>query len=391
MKSTYTIKLFGGFFHPQKRDRNGTPFGSFPNGAIFKYSSQSLNQGAQGRTKSIIVYTPDHKAHFRVVEKSSDNNHDNDPNHAITREINLNRHFDPNCRQILQIIHRDQTQQFFTAYYSAYQEGGDLDKHQQYIYTQYNNKNIAAFIFIFDIMQETTTALCSLHNYSHITHNDIKPANILLNKIGKPLLADFGCAYLNKEQPAPQYGTVNFSAPELFQKVNRFTQEILEDSDKSDIYSLGVTIAYLIFNKLSLKEIGFGYVLPPALSSDTTTLIQLQSWGQYYANSTQAKNARNAASYLKNVCLSDSKFEIEARVSTLLEALVLFMQLPVDERPNNLELKEYLNRVAHYFDALKISYKEEYNNFISLLVEREKLETTGVVHKHTMEQRGIKC
>ncbi|MEM8719670.1 MAG: serine/threonine-protein kinase [Cyanobacteria bacterium P01_G01_bin.39] len=75
-----------------------------------------------------------------------------------------------------------------------------------------------------------------------ILHHDIKPENILLDEVLNTYLIDFGFSRLeNYENAASSLfkGTPGFIAPE----------QILKPTLASDIYSLGVTLVYLLTNK----------------------------------------------------------------------------------------------------------------------------------------------
>lgn len=71
---------------------------------------------------------------------------------------------------------------------------------------------------------------------NNILHRDIKSLNVLLKK-GQAKLSDFGLSRIKKESNSTQgssVGTVQWMAPELFERKPHYTQ-------KSDIYSLGMT------------------------------------------------------------------------------------------------------------------------------------------------------
>ena len=89
-----------------------------------------------------------------------------------------------------------------------------------------------------------TKVLLSALEYIHkqkFAHLDIKPANILIDRHGRPKLADFGISRFidNTTNTASQRaGTAMFMAPEI-------TSRNYYDPFAADIYSLGVTLYYL--------------------------------------------------------------------------------------------------------------------------------------------------
>lgn len=89
---------------------------------------------------------------------------------------------------------------------------------------------------------QTITALEYLHTHG-ICHRDIKPSNILIDKNGHLKLADFGLSDNCYGYSKSYSGTKFYMAPEIFDKrpYNPF---------KADVWSLGITIYYMMFQKL---------------------------------------------------------------------------------------------------------------------------------------------
>lgn len=93
------------------------------------------------------------------------------------------------------------------------------------------------------IIVSVLDALLYLHETMLISHNDIKPDNILLDNILKPeesivKLSDFGFASL-LFSPKSGCGTMHYMAPELFQSEGYC-------SDKTDMYSFAMTVYSLV-------------------------------------------------------------------------------------------------------------------------------------------------
>jgi len=77
-----------------------------------------------------------------------------------------------------------------------------------------------------------------------VIHRDIKPANILINRYGRPFLADFNIASSKLEQHEEAFGgTLSFMAPEHLDAFNPLTPTPPEAVDaRSDVYSLGLVL-----------------------------------------------------------------------------------------------------------------------------------------------------
>ena len=92
---------------------------------------------------------------------------------------------------------------------------------------------------------EAADALAHAHSMG-IVHRDIKPANLLLTRTGRLKVADFGLARVEDASDlssflAESVGTPQFVAPEILQGVAA--------TGKSDLYSLGATLWYLLTGK----------------------------------------------------------------------------------------------------------------------------------------------
>lgn len=92
------------------------------------------------------------------------------------------------------------------------------------------------------------SALECAHN-NHIVHRDIKPQNIIVDPMGRIKVADFGIARIATEATISladmASGSVHYMSPE--QAKNGYTNE------KSDIYSLGITMFEMITGEVPYK------------------------------------------------------------------------------------------------------------------------------------------
>jgi len=99
---------------------------------------------------------------------------------------------------------------------------------------------------------ELMRPICHSLDYAHengIVHRDIKPANIMIDKSGKPFLADFGVARVETStmtQAGTAVGTLSYMSPEQIQG-----QTV---DGRSDIFALGV----ILYELLSGKKPFFG-------------------------------------------------------------------------------------------------------------------------------------
>lgn len=80
------------------------------------------------------------------------------------------------------------------------------------------------------VLAPVARALAGLHS-AGVVHGDLSPTNVLLERTGRPLLADLGVARLAGEQPGVLFGTAGFVAPEVL--------EGAPPTAASDVYAVG--------------------------------------------------------------------------------------------------------------------------------------------------------
>lgn len=128
-------------------------------------------------------------------------------------------------------------------------DGYNID---QYIipFLEENTEILLKVIYI--LIKSICLGLKSIHD-KNILHQDIKPENIIVDKnTNIPILVDFGLSCITKEKDenscifdkcCKSGGTVEYMAPE------RISVESKVGYPKSDVWSLGATVYYIIFRK----------------------------------------------------------------------------------------------------------------------------------------------
>ncbi|BEI85622.1 hypothetical protein CcaverHIS002_0510230 [Cutaneotrichosporon cavernicola] len=88
--------------------------------------------------------------------------------------------------------------------------------------------------------RQLASAVAYLHERG-ITHNDIKPANVVISYSDVPVLVDFGFAQHHKADDAKRFlSTASWGTPEYLDPLRVMGQP--HDERKSDVWSLGVTM-----------------------------------------------------------------------------------------------------------------------------------------------------
>jgi serine/threonine protein kinase len=107
---------------------------------------------------------------------------------------------------------------------------------------------------VIDIARQLCDVLAYLHGLTPpIIYRDMKPSNVMLTRQGRVVLVDFGIARLFKAQrKGTMIGTLGFAPPEQYQGIA---------DPRSDIYSLGATLHYVVTGRDPEKYPPFSF--PP--------------------------------------------------------------------------------------------------------------------------------
>ena len=132
-----------------------------------------------------------------------------------------------------------------------YGKNGDLENFMRHLLRRMIISETAVNYFGKQILE----GLEYLHKRCKIVHMDIKPGNILIDAGLSAKIADFSvsCSYAHFEPENlvkfPFVGTGKFMPPEIIEKANMKIKE----SEKIDIYSLGVTLYCLFYGMYPYK------------------------------------------------------------------------------------------------------------------------------------------
>src|SRR5712672_577936 len=123
---------------------------------------------------------------------------------------------------------------------------------------------------VIDIARQLSDVLAYLHGLKPpIIYRDMKPSNVMLNPNGRVVLVDFGIARLFKAaRKGTMIGTLGFAPPEQYQG---------NVDPRSDIYSLGATLHYVVTGRDPEKFPPFSFPpireLRPDISSNLAGAI----------------------------------------------------------------------------------------------------------------------
>jgi len=126
--------------------------------------------------------------------------------------------------------------------------------------------------FTLDMVKRIMLQICDAVYCFHkkgIIHRDLSPSNILINPQGLIKITDFGIARFHKKGQASDtvlLGTAGFAAPEQF--------GFAQTDEKTDIYSLGVLMNWMLTGKFPVEELYRG---EPKISAIIKSCINMNA------------------------------------------------------------------------------------------------------------------
>lgn len=159
----------------------------------------------------------------------------------LEREVNSMRRIShPNIIHLYEVLHVESSDIVYLVI--DYCDCGSL-QHLLDNNTKTPDLNIIKFIF-----KSVLKAVSFLHSLGMV-HQDIKPSNILLCSDARVYLADFGLGH-SFQSATMVVGSPAYQAPEALTEGEYETQMDALNPAKEDVWSLGVTLYQLLFNKL---------------------------------------------------------------------------------------------------------------------------------------------
>jgi len=162
--------------------------------------------------------------------------------------------------------------------------GACIEKSNIHVMMEYmHNGHLASFLQknILDKSKKINLIydICKGVHYLHnrkpeaVLHRDLKPENILINKNGEAKVADFGISKLvllseNANNHTGEQGTYVWMAPEVVRS---------EDYDlKSDIYSLGLIIYFIWYNKKPFHQMNYSTIQLAFAKHNNTAVLEFE-------------------------------------------------------------------------------------------------------------------
>ena len=216
----------------ERRDLKGNIITILPGGTLLKdrYEVSYLTAGGMGVIYKAMDRNTDLPCIVKEIIFKSEDNESLKMKSFIREKEMLSTFYHPGIVNLLDYFQED------NAYYLVLEavEGSPLDEH-----VKKNKPSINKIIF-------WSLQLCNVLEYLHnmsppVIYRDLKPENILIDKNDRLKLIDFGIARTYKEEQEKDtepVGSPGFASPEQYGRK--------QTDNRSDIYSMGALIHYLI-------------------------------------------------------------------------------------------------------------------------------------------------
>ena len=371
------------FIPPQRSEKyksdGGTPallekLTFYPKACVIE-SKGETKQGVQAKVDIARITTPSQSEIdiFRKKQKKGERSNE----FTITDSIKKNSDYQK-IKSYLSIPFYEEKRSSGNVTFSRLKKNGDLDNYRDYI----KKNSSVAQTYLFHQTTNLVKTLDFLHNQTFIDeqgnmhrgiiHGDIKPDNLLVDKNGDLSLSDFGCARY-ADQPIEQLGMVSYLSPELL----KVPGGIPSNPDKSDIWSLGVTLQSLVTGEYPIApppqstSMGSMYIetkkdisgyskiqvsSAPASQadhgadffSDTPQGHQVRkNLAEQYLQSTACENNLKSKQFIDD--LSEKPYQHDIDSSEVFRHLTSSMLSPVEARPTAKQLSTAMEKLVHYF------------------------------------------
>jgi serine/threonine protein kinase len=213
------------------------------------------------------------------------------------------------------------------------------------------------------VIQRLLEQLQTFHNIG-LTHNDIKPENIILQIINDTikncLFIDFGLGCLDDN--CKYTGTIMYMAPEVLKNLGKVTT--LDNLKRADIFSLGVVFYRLLNGKFPYPNIlDFNYYNPETENFDSETDSDLELSKQ--KNLHIGSNIYQLYTYYQNNIIPPSDYANSLlhkdTISNLNNMVNLMLTTNFINRPDINELTRIFNKIN--LDIVESKYPS--NNILS--------------------------
>lgn len=176
---------------------------------------------------------------------------------------------------------------------------------------------------------------------ANVYHRDIKLDNILLDENFNPKISDFGFGKLNQKKAIEPVGTLKYAAPEVLS--NR-----LYDCSKIDIFSLGVTLFYLVNNATGFSK--------AEKNDEFYQLIMKESFESYWESLNLNKKGINLSEDFKKLYFKMVSFKPQNRPS--IEEILDSEWMKEIKELNEEKIIELENEIKEEFLKREIKVKE---------------------------------